>query len=347
MSLTPPTVTQRDVALACGVHASTICLALKDAPSLPLETRRRIQETARALGYQPNAAARNLALLRSERNTGGSLPIAWINQEPKANHWRTDPEASPFLTGARRRATELGYRLEEFWAREPGMSVARLTQILTARGLGGALLPVHRAFDFSLLHPGWETFSLVGLNDHRLGEWADVVCPDYYHNQDLVLRQLRRQGGRRVGLVLPSQRDAATQGVLHGGFLRHQAEMPVSDRVPVCFVSGDRAERSTVVDDWIRDHHPEAVVCWDREVAEEADLQRYPIRWYIPQGGGAGEVAGVDDRPEWVGAVAVECLVGKMRHFEKGLRGPSRMHLVRGTAPALAGSEVACDPVVA
>src|SRR3954469_2784440 len=121
--LSAPPVTQRDVALACGVHPSTICLALRNSPSIPEETRQRIRQAAEKLGYQPNAAARNLAFMRSDRKGPGSLPLAWLNQEPRRNHWHADPSARVYFEAARRRAEELGYHLEEIWMREPGMSL--------------------------------------------------------------------------------------------------------------------------------------------------------------------------------------------------------------------------------
>ncbi|HYD82576.1 MAG TPA: helix-turn-helix domain-containing protein, partial [Opitutus sp.] len=148
-------ITQRDVARACGVHPSTICLALKNSPSIPLATRLKVQAAAEELGYRPNVAARNLALLRGDKSGAGSLPIAWLNQEAERNHWRTDPEARPAFDRARARAAELGYHLEEIWTREPGMTVGRLVQIVRARGIQGVLFPVHRAFDYSLVTPAW------------------------------------------------------------------------------------------------------------------------------------------------------------------------------------------------
>src|SRR5687768_12432119 len=110
-ALTP--ITQRDVAQACGLHPSTVCLALKNSPSIPLATRLRIQAVATDLGYQLNVAARNLALLRNEKKVADNFPLAWINQEPRADHWRTNPEARVLFDGARRRASESGYHLEE------------------------------------------------------------------------------------------------------------------------------------------------------------------------------------------------------------------------------------------
>src|SRR5690606_9312816 len=120
---------------------------------------------------------RNLALLRSERRTAPCLPFAWINQERRRDHWRVDPEARAFFEAAQRRAEENGYRVEVFWTREPGMTSGRILQILRTRGIEGVLFAAHRTFDLSLLDREWNEFSVIGLNDHRLAEWLDVVSP--------------------------------------------------------------------------------------------------------------------------------------------------------------------------
>ena len=53
----------RDIALASGVSQSTVSRVLNDAPSrvpIAAETRARVIEAARALGYRPNPLARGL-----------------------------------------------------------------------------------------------------------------------------------------------------------------------------------------------------------------------------------------------------------------------------------------------
>jgi len=55
--------TMRDIALASGVSQSTVSRVLNDAPSrvpIAAETRARVIEAARALGYRPNPLARGL-----------------------------------------------------------------------------------------------------------------------------------------------------------------------------------------------------------------------------------------------------------------------------------------------
>lgn len=328
MSVITP-VTQRDVAKACGVHPSTICLALKNSPSIPLPTRQRVQAVAEELGYRPNVAARNLALLRGEKNGAGSLPIAWINQEPRRNHWRTDPEAKLQFESARRRADELGYHLEEIWAREPGMTTARLVQIVRTRGIEGVIFPVHHHFEFSLLTPAWNEFALVGLNDHRLAEWVDVVCADHYRNAETILRHVRRFGYTRIGLAIGSRFDAVSNGLVHSCFLRQQAEAVPGDRVPTCFLPEDDAGRTAAFEEWLHAYQPNVVVCAESELVRSARDNGFNALWI-----GLGTASppfdgGIDEGVSEVASAAIDCVVDKMRRFEKGTRESTRVHLLK------------------
>lgn len=337
MSATTP-VTQRDVAHACGVHPSTICLALKNSPSIPLETRRRIQAVAEALGYHPNVAARNLALLRTERKPGGSLPVAWLNQEDRRDHWRTDPEAQPAFDGARRQAEALGFHLEEIWTRQPGMTVARLIQIVRARGIEGVIFPVHRRFDDSLLSPAWGDFALVGINDLRLGEWIDVFAPDYYHNVDLAMEELRRAGFQRPGFLTTPRFEAASNGLAHSCFLRRQFAMAGRQRVPVC-VAPDSGNEDAITS-WLAEEAPDAVICAESGLVPASEL--YSGRPWILLDSTSEDASGVRAVTADVAAAATEAVVGKMRRFETGLRPVNRLHFLKGTwcAGALAGEPV-------
>jgi DNA-binding LacI/PurR family transcriptional regulator len=323
-------ITQRDVARACGVHPSTICLALKNSPSIPLPTRQRVQAAAEELGYRPNVAARNLALLRGSDKAGaGSLPIAWLNQEPSRNHWRTDAEARAYFENARRRAIELGYHLEEIWTREPGMTVGRLVQIIRARGIEGVIFPVHRNFDYALLTPAWNDFALVGLNDHRLAEWIDVACPDHYRNAETICRQLDRLGLSRVGLALTAQFDTASSGLVHSCFLRHQATLAATQRVPVCVLGDEPDTQYAAFAGWLRQHRPSAIVCSEPALVARVRESGYEAVWIGLAGGLSAFDGGIDVGSGEVAGAAVDCVVDKMRRFEKGMRESTRVHLLK------------------
>ena len=346
MSDRPP-VTQRDVALACGVHPSTICLALNNSPSIPLATRQRVHAAAAELGYRPNVAARNLALLRGDKQSGGSLPIAWINQEPHKHHWKSDPGASAYFECARRRAAELGFHLEEMWTREPGMTVSRLAQIIRARGIEGVVFPVHRTFEFSLLTSAWNDFALVGLNDHRLSEWIDVVCPDHYRNVDTVFRQARRLGFNRIGLALSAQFDAASHGLVHSCCLRLQHDVARADRVPICFLTDEPVARQAAFEEWLQDYQPTVVITAERTLVERARAAGFNAVWLGLSATTAPFDGGVDDTAGEVAAAAIDCVVDKMRRFEKGMRDGTRVHLLKSAWVEPRVAQVEVETVVA
>ena len=55
-----PEPTMADVARAAGVSKNTISLALRGSPRVAEETRRRIAETAEAMGYRLNPTVAHL-----------------------------------------------------------------------------------------------------------------------------------------------------------------------------------------------------------------------------------------------------------------------------------------------
>lgn len=66
-------ITLADLARQAGVSHSTVSRALADSPLVNPQTKRRIQELARAAGYQVNQVARNLKV-RSTRTLGLVVP---------------------------------------------------------------------------------------------------------------------------------------------------------------------------------------------------------------------------------------------------------------------------------
>ena len=58
-------VTLFDIAEALGVSTGTVHRALHDHPGVNAKTKARVLETAKALGYRPNLAARLLSSKRS------------------------------------------------------------------------------------------------------------------------------------------------------------------------------------------------------------------------------------------------------------------------------------------
>ena len=159
----PRQATLQDVAVAAGVHRTTVSLALRDHPRIPAATRERIKAIAGRLGYRINplvaALMQTRRLGRSERH----VTLAFVTNYPTRFGWRPKHHDRPdYFPGATRRAHELGYKLEDFWLREPGMTPARFCRILAARGINGLLIarlpPDQHALDLE-----WNRFSCVAL----------------------------------------------------------------------------------------------------------------------------------------------------------------------------------------
>lgn len=324
-----PRITQRDIAEACGVHPSTICLALKNSPSIPLATRRKVQTVAGEMGYQLNVAARNLALLRGDRSGGGGLPIAWLNQENDRHHWQTDPVARGIYEAAQRRAATLGYHLEEIWTREPGMKPGRLLQIIRARGIQGALFPVHREFDEGLVSPAWSELALVGLNDRRLADWMDVVCPDYHRNAVRALTEVRRLDAGRVGLTMTESFAAMSDGLVHGSFLQFQASLATAERIPLCLLPDRLSGQEMVMVEWLQRQRPEVVLCDRDSMVRCALAAGVEAVWLGLTSAEPPFDGGLQGGLAEIAGAAVECVVDKMRHFQHGLSEASQVHSLK------------------
>ena len=58
-------VSIKDIAEACGVSTATVSKALNDRDDVNPATKERVQETAKLLGYLPNAMARALKTKKS------------------------------------------------------------------------------------------------------------------------------------------------------------------------------------------------------------------------------------------------------------------------------------------
>ena len=58
-------VSMKDIALRCGVSVATVSKALNGQPDIGEETRSRIEQVAREMGYMTNAAARALKTNRT------------------------------------------------------------------------------------------------------------------------------------------------------------------------------------------------------------------------------------------------------------------------------------------
>lgn len=318
----PAKATLQDVARQVGVHRTTVSLALRDHPRIPLETRERVKAAAARLGYQINPL---VAALMQSRRLGRAVKhvtLAYVTNYATRYGWKPVHHDRPdFFPGAARRARELGYNLEDFWLAEPGMTPARFCAILAARGIHGLII--------GRLPPGqnslqleWGRFSSVSLGMTLRSPVLHHVTENHFDTVWQSMQRCLERGYRRVGFVFSEANDSPRVGDRWlGAYLLQQQAFPTKDRLPPCpqIPAGEEAFTR-----WFNRHRPDALIAtharpvigWLKKLGVSVprdvgiiDLEDHPQL----------DCAGVRYDPEIIGSLAVEMLVGLLHRNETGV----------------------------
>ncbi|MDR1282639.1 MAG: LacI family transcriptional regulator [Opitutaceae bacterium] len=331
-------ISQRDLARLAGVSPMTVSLALRGHPSIPAETRTRIEKLAGEHHYRPDPALAALNAWRiRQAPTRFQGTLAWVTRFDTRDAWRDMIQAKGYHEGACARADQLGYRMEEFWVNEPGLTAKRATQILLARGVRGlviAPLPeAHGRIDLE-----WGHFSAVALGYSLAEPKLHVVMNHQFRNMKQVVERLHGLGYRRIGFAMPSANDERVDHNYLGGFwIAQQALARDGDgggggggaggQMPTLLAA--EFDRETFVP-WFREARPDAIVVaastarrvreWLGEegvrVPQDAGLAVASVPWKDTT------ISGIDEDVPAIGAHAVETVVGMIHRNEQGV--PSR-----------------------
>ena len=236
-----------------------------------------------------------------------------------------------FFEGARQRGLALGYEIEEWWLREPGMTQQRIGEILFTRGIHGVLIAplpdsgVAVQLDWSKFSGATIGYSFAEAALHR-------ASTDLYRSMLMALRELTQLGYRRIGLALTSEEDAYVERRWSAGMLVHQSEIAPEDRVPLLLAEGTLAGSFV---EWFREHRPEVVLSLSSECM--ALLAGIGVR--VPKDVGFAnlgllaadkDVSGVDQNFALVGAAAIDLVDVQLRRNELGLPEVPKTVLVPG-----------------
>ena len=196
---TPHRPTLRTLAAEAGVSVTTMSFALRGSTEVSVATRERLQKLAKARGYRSNPLVTTLlSQVRRRKLRGDDAVIGYINTWWPRSVWESCNTKSGQFRGAARRASELGFRLENFWLREPGMTPARLVQILKARGIRGVLIgPLQDQTE--VIELPWDDFTVatVGYSLHQ--PEIPRACPGHFRGMHRTMLELIGRGYRRIG----------------------------------------------------------------------------------------------------------------------------------------------------
>jgi LacI family transcriptional regulator len=324
-------VTMRQVAERAGVHSTTVSLALRNHASLPEATRLRLQKLAQEMGYRPDPMLNALMVYRSQnKKPGYRATLAWVSNHFTRRGWAKVSTFDLYHQGARQRATQLGYELEEFWLREPGLTPERATSILTSRGISGLIL-VPQPRPKMRVRLDWNLFSAVSFGFSIASPQLHVVTNDQFHAMTAVIRRMRIHGYRRIGLVLNLSDDERSNHRWTGAYLAHAQHWPAENHIPIFFQDDPMSSDFPA---WIDNYRPEAIISYANLTAR---IQALGLR--VPQDVGFATysttldnfVSGIDENPFLTGSAAVDLVVGMIQRGEQGIPPVRQCVLVEGT----------------
>ena len=226
-------VTLTDVAKEAGVHHSTVSRALRNHPGIPASTRDRVRQIAEKIGYIPDPNLSALAAYKKTKKKHGFLTnLAWITNFPTETGWSSNPHFVAYHKGAKQRATELGYGLEEFWLAGSIQAGKSPTKILRARGICG-LLFCPQTDPGIQLDLEWNYFTPVSLGYTVAATPLHNAALDHFASIQLLVRELYGLGYRRPCLVLPVKADARMNISWSAGYTSVAQELSIFECPPV------------------------------------------------------------------------------------------------------------------
>ncbi|MBC8012091.1 MAG: LacI family DNA-binding transcriptional regulator [Burkholderiales bacterium] len=320
----------RALAEALGISKSTVSLALRNHPNIALATRERVQAAAKTMGYQLNPLVAALMSQQRRGKPAESAPlIVFIDY-----YWAPDVPRHPSLDvpvakEAREQlqrtadlmklaAAEHGYKLDYLKARDPGMTPARLADIVKSRGARGVIFLRVDEETSDIWRNDWSECCVVELGG-GMGSLFHQVRVNQLATGRRLMTKLWERGYRRPGLALAAGNDRGR--IWRLPFVEYYLGKPPEEQVQSLF--------------GIKWTKPEFLGWWQKakpDVIVSSDLA--PLQWLreegirVPEEVGfacydllkrqIGTAAGMDIRQDHRVAAAVAMLDGLLRRNERG-----------------------------
>lgn len=327
-------MTLKQIAQRANVSRATVSYALRNHPKIPLATREHIQAVARSLGYKPNPRVAGLmAHIRRGRARpfGDRIAFVWVHTS------RAEAARSVFLRsvvqGARERAGQSGYALEEFWTTDPGMSDARLQRIIRARGIVGVVLsPVTSAETSVTLDWDWSAIAAAVVGNVTWTPELHHAGHHHYLGMRLCLLELAKLGCRRPAALVDAATHERAKRAWEGAFLVHHPEPAEAHRLWALRRRGGPAADFGA---WLARGRPDALIVSSsdllalpgvRTVVRDRRLAVASLHWQDEARG----VGGVDQCYGRVAAHAVDLVIAQLNLNELGPPDLPRIMLFAG-----------------
>lgn len=323
----------QDVAAAAGVSRMAVSYALRNDPQIAAHTRRRIMEIADQMGYRPDPLIQRLsAHLAGARRSAHVGCLAYITNDRTRDYWRSMPAYLTAFDAAVKRAGKLGYRLEEFWLKEPGMTGAKLSRILTNRGIPGLIVaPI--PIGSKSLGLKWQDFASAALGYSMARPLVHRAVNHQLNTALEALRQLALLGYQRIGLCVSREQNSRVNHAWEHALLFHHSRIAARRRIHPHMPA--EVSRANILR-WVESEKPDCLLIHDpriREFLEEAGHR-------VPRDIGLAmldvnpsiqpEFAGMNQQHDAIGTACVDIVVAQIHRNEHGLPATPRTVMIDG-----------------
>jgi LacI family transcriptional regulator len=305
-------ITQAHIAKAAGVTQATVSMALRGRPNIPPATQKLVQAVAKKLGYVPDpllSALSNRAVKDGAKRKS-SETIVFLDAWPTLMGWKKSIFLSRMYQGMEEQGKQLGYRVENFWMKERGLSHARASQILYQRGVRGLVIP-HQNVARTHFKLDWSKFAIVVYRSALGSPNFNHIDVDHYQKIRLAFHQLRHMGYRRPGLAIDKISDRYSINFYPAGYaVEIQAYHSTQPPIPILTI--ESYTDGIALRKWIQQYKPD-VILGPSYISKLVNLASYRI----PQDIGCialdlettdGSITGLDSNPEVVGSHAVNMI---------------------------------------
>lgn len=327
-------VTQAQVAAAAGVARATVSYVLRDDPKIPAATAARVRAAAERLGYRPNPrVAALMAHIRQARPVGRGERIAFVWVHTTRREARENAFLREVFAGARERASQIGFTLEEFWTNDPGMTDRRLEEILRARGIVGVVLsPVTTDEAAITLGWDWRHFAPAVVGNVTWSPELHHAGHHHYLGMRMALLELAKLGCQRPAALIDHGTNERAKRAWEAAFLTHYLQ----PREAHAFVRLVDPANLPPVAEWLRASGADALIVSDtsllqarglRAVRRDLGLPAVTLHW---AGDAPRDLGGIDQCYDRISAHAVDLVAAQLNANETGVPDLPRMMLFPG-----------------
>jgi DNA-binding LacI/PurR family transcriptional regulator len=323
--------TLRTIARVAGVSAMTVSRVLRNQAKISAATRARVEKIARELNYRADPhVAKLMHHLRVRRKPAFQSSLCALTT------WL--PDKQPFYTdeilrGARLRADARGYGFSVRHVPVSPEPQSGLQRILHNRGVEGLLLlPMATPTVLTELMD-WREFSVLATTMSVLAPGFHRVVPNHFDNTQRLCRELAQLGYRRIGLAMNHDHMRRVNHVFNAGVMWHNIYQGDA-LVPPLLYSGDLPPAGAL-QAWFKRERPDVIVA---HAAHQCRAFAHTLGLKIPGPIGfagtntlvSSPIAGIEERPDEIGAAAVDLLAGMIQRAEKGVPAVPTSTLIQG-----------------